>query len=77
MKLKVGMRIICKKPYDGNFDIMGKMGRIIETHGSHCIIQFDKKIESGHDGWGYGKYGHCWSMPISYVKPIDFKQRIK
>lgn len=29
MKLKVGMMVRCTKPYDGNFDIIGKIGKII------------------------------------------------
>lgn len=81
MEYKVGMRVKCIKPHDDNFDIIGKMGRIVKIYNRHGnrlgIIEFDKKIKGGHSGCGNGKDGYCWNVPIGYVKPIDFKQRIK
>lgn len=83
MQFRVGMMVKCIKGYQNNYDIVDKVGKIIEIHDNTgineimCIIQFNKRIERGHDGWGYGKRGYCWNVPRHYIVPIKPKQRIK
>ena len=79
MRLKVGMIVRCIKPYDGNFDIVGKIGKVIYvySHPDGCSVEFNERIKRGHNGNFYGKNGFCWNMPECCVIPFNQKHRIK
>lgn len=61
---KKGTRVIAKKGYKGNFNIINKSGQIIDLYEHGALVEFDENI-NGHDGCGSGKPDHCWIIPNS------------
>ena len=63
-KFKISDRVIAVKEYDGNKNIVGKIGTVIALHdyGADNIgVEFDDEIGfAGHTCGGKGKDGHCW-----------------
>lgn len=66
-KFKVGDRVKCIKKYDGNTDIIGKVGTIQTISSSRYVVEFDDEIKHGHNGFGNGKDRHCWFFNIGVV----------
>lgn len=78
---KKGTRVIVKKPYHSNSNIVDKSGVIIKifsdkpgTLADKAMVEFDEDIK-GHDGFSNGAKGHCWVIPNSpeYLQP-DYSQ---
>ena len=57
--MNVGSRVQCILGCDGRFPIT-RWGKIIHV-GKRPTVEFDWDIE-GHDAYGKGKSGHCWTM---------------
>lgn len=73
---KVGDRVkyVSDDPYDGNDNIIGKMGTVVNTEaldfGCKLIgVEFDEDV-NGHSCNGKGKKNHCWDVPISRVEKV-------
>lgn len=61
--LRVGDRVVCKAPTDGNKRIVGMHGRVIAEKmkpTTYLGVEFDKFID-GHDCGKKGKIGYCWN----------------
>lgn len=60
--LRVGDRVVCKAPTDGNKKIVGMHGRIITSsaHTTRLGVEFDEFI-NGHGCCKAGKMGYCWN----------------
>ena len=74
---KIGDRIIIEEILTNIYNTIGPrkgdIGTIIGIYEDYITVEFDNKINDGHDGdigEGYkGKYGHCWGVDItSYYK---------
>jgi hypothetical protein len=61
----IGDEVLCRLPYDGNHNVVGKIGKIITVGGGHYVsVEFSVEI-GGHSGVHYnGRQGHCWNFPI-------------
>lgn len=79
--LKEGTKVIVKKPYHSNSNIVDKSGVIIKifsdkpgTLADKAMVEFDEDIK-GHDGFSNGAKGRCWVIPNSpeYLQP-DYSQ---
>lgn len=78
---KKGTRVIVKKPYHSNSNIVDKSGVIIKIFSDKpgaladkAMVEFDEDIK-GHDGFSNGAKGRCWAIPNSpeYLQP-DYSQ---
>ena len=61
--LRVGDRVVCQTPTDGNTGIVGMHGRVITAKmepTTYLGVEFDKFID-GHDCGKTGKIGYCWN----------------
>lgn len=69
---KVGSIVRSNAPWDGNSDIVGKLGKVIgvSEYGTSCV-EFFEPIKLGHDGGFFGgREGHCWSIDDRYLDPV-------
>ena len=76
---KKGTRVIVKKPYHSNSNIVDKSGVIIKIFSDKpgaladkAMVEFDEDIK-GHDGFSNGAKGRCWAIPNSpeYLREED------
>ena len=79
-KFKIGDRVKAVKEYDGNKNIVGKIGTVIALHGygaDNIGVEFDDKIGfDGHTCGGKGKYGHCWWCSDDTLEPVRRNEKI-
>ena len=61
---KVSDRVYCIKSYDGNDNIVGKAGKVIDDRETRLLIEFDEYVD-GHSGADIGSAGRCWNIPNS------------
>lgn len=54
----IGDRVIATRRIDGN-ELTGKYGIVVHA-GDHVGVQFDERINGGHNCHGRGKDGYCW-----------------
>ena len=73
-KFKIGDRVKAVKEYDGNKNIVGKIGTIVGMCSCGCgliAVEFDDNIGSGaHTCEGKGKDGHCWWCLDYILEPV-------
>ena len=79
-KFKIGDRVKAVKEYDGNKNIVGKIGTVIALHGygaDFIGVEFDDEIDfGGHSCDGKGKDGHCWWCLDRILEPVDYNEKI-
>ena len=79
-KFKIGDRVKAVKEYDGNKNIVGKIGTVIALYdyGTGNIgVEFDDKIAFGvHTCGGKGKDGHCWWCSDDTLEPVRRNEKI-
>lgn len=79
-KFKIGDRVKAVKEYDGNKNIVGKIGTIITLNGygtAHVGVEFDDNIGfRGHNCGGNGKNGHCWWCADYILEPAPVNDKI-
>lgn len=77
MSFKIGDRVVCIEPFDGNNRCVGLTGTIIALKHKHWDygVQFDEKFSGGHTCNRKGKDGHCFYGFSSELMPIyDFDE---
>jgi len=67
-KYENGMRVVCIEACDGNMDIMGKHGTVINDKYKRPLILFDQEV-NGHDGYEKGSKNRarCWLVNNQYL----------
>lgn len=59
---KKGSIVLCEKPNDENYNIIGKLGLVREVY-QKDIAYYGVEFFEDIDGHGaYGKQGHCWTV---------------
>jgi hypothetical protein len=74
VEFKVGDRVTSVAACDGNEDIVGKSGEVIEANHEDYLVQFDHEIMCGHEGLEEnpkGKDDHCWFCYSGTLKPEE------
>ena len=79
-KFKIGDRVRAVKEYDGNKNIVGKIGTVIELC-DYCTynicVEFDNIIGFAcHNCGGKGKDGHCWWCSDCILEPVRHNEKI-
>lgn len=67
-----GDRVIGTDPYDGNDDIVGMTGTIrLVKGGGMYSVEYDDKIECGHDCGINIPHGYGWHTHVSALAPYQ------
>lgn len=79
-KFKIGDRVKAVKPWDGNYDIVDKIGTVVvisNLWGVHFGVEFDDTLGfGGHTCDGKGKNGHCWWCPDYILEHAPVNDKI-
>ena len=79
-KFKIGDRVRAVNEYDGNENIVGKIGTVISVcdYDTGLIdVEFDDKINFEEHTWGgKGKVKHCWWCPDYILEPVRVNEKI-
>ena len=69
---QVGDRVIGTDAFDGNDDIVGMAGtiRFVGRDGMYSV-EYDDKIDGGHDCGGIVPYGYGWHTHASALAPCQ------
>lgn len=79
-KFKIGDRVKAVKEYEGNKNIVGKIGTVIALNGydtDRVGVEFDDTIGfGGHTCGGKGKDNHCWWCDDYILEPAPVNRKI-
>ena len=79
-KFKIGDRVKAIKEYDGNENIVGKIGTVIimfDHVRDQIGVEFDDTIGfGGHSCGGRGKDEHCWWCSDRILEPVRDNEKI-
>lgn len=69
---RVGDRVACMIAVDGNESIIGKHGKIVYIdafdESRRYSVDFDEKLECGHECGGNARWGHGWNCPANALR---------
>lgn len=73
MNYKIGDRVECIEGYDSNKSIIEKKGTVIRIDEMpwRVGVEFDTRIEKGHDCGHRGKDYHCWNVGLECLRKIS------